>query len=959
MIYNVKSKYSIYELFSFLSEKRKFQLSKHNLFLNNKLDLSILDYKTYIISKKIKNYNFPYSNNYIKQLKEDYNNMFINDNELNKVILNSLLKNQNFNISFSDINFDLFIKNNLIENNININTEDLIKENIPRLLLIKNDELTEKAIKTFENIFNLFSINKKMDNISLSKFMSETLNIKVNENDESVLNLLYEYDIDDDGYLLFSDFCKFYYDSIKDNINLVWNDLYALGYNDSLEKKDEIDIDYILNNLNDYEENNIFNNLFKISKEKIYKFSLIFKIDKMFIKYFNEKQIFKNLKKIDISISNLHKMIKLKVIFINVEELYLNVEKHYKYSQDELNKIFPNIKSLIIYVEENFDLINLIKIIQYSKIENLRILIFNYNNNINSNIISQIILDKIKILEIKIDKGCETFGFYFLFKIFNYIQFPYLKEYILDFDLPQFIYYFKNKIFQLKKESDFDQINQFIIDTSFNKNIFILKSFFNLPNKLSLIRNFNLKLKVFYYAFKKIKEQKYYLKFNLNDPNELIKYYSNFDLSIDHNEIINYKKIEIKGINKLYEKINNNNNKEIIIEKIIEKEDIHLCDINLNINQKEYFIKSFKDLRSIYCENEIKKDNLKNIYQIFEEKNLKHLKHINLTLGNLNESKNERNDIFNILSKIFQNLQNLKSIILRLNPYNFNENVYFLLEFIQNLKKLKVINIYQNIENPKYDLSLEKILNKFPKIKERIYYFDEIKIGNDGFTNNKNNIPNYNYKCIFEINSNLLGKEIKLLDENISKNSLIYLNNKKINDSQYEFYKEGKYILKIILKKLNMSYMFYNCFSLTYLNLSNFNTYNITDMNAMFSHCSSLITLNLSNFNTNNVIFMNNMFSHCSSLIYLNLTNFNTNNVIDMSNMFCKCFSLFSLNLSNFNTYNVKNMENMFYKCYSLKYLDLSNFDTYHVNEMNNIFKNLNYDCKIQTKDEKLLKLIR
>jgi len=26
---------------------------------------------------------------------------------------------------------------------------------------------------------------------------------------------------------------------------------------------------------------------------------------------------------------------------------------------------------------------------------------------------------------------------------------------------------------------------------------------------------------------------------------------------------------------------------------------------------------------------------------------------------------------------------------------------------------------------------------------------------------------------------------------------------------------------------------------------------------------------------------------------------------------------------------------------------------------MNNIFKNLSYDCKIQTKDEKLLKLIR
>ena len=81
--------------------------------------------------------------------------------------------------------------------------------------------------------------------------------------------------------------------------------------------------------------------------------------------------------------------------------------------------------------------------------------------------------------------------------------------------------------------------------------------------------------------------------------------------------------------------------------------------------------------------------------------------------------------------------------------------------------------------------------------------------------------------------------------------------------------------------------------------------------------------------------------------------------MIDMSNMFCKCFSLISLNLSNFNTYNVKNMKNMFYKCYSLTYLDLSNFDTYNVNDMSNIFSKLNYNCNIQTKDEKLLKIIK
>ena len=54
--------------------------------------------------------------------------------------------------------------------------------------------------------------------------------------------------------------------------------------------------------------------------------------------------------------------------------------------------------------------------------------------------------------------------------------------------------------------------------------------------------------------------------------------------------------------------------------------------------------------------------------------------------------------------------------------------------------------------------------------------------------------------------------------------------------------------------------MFYNCSSLTSLNLSNFNTNNVDDMSRMFSNCTSLTSLNLSNVNTNNVIDMIDMF---------------------------------------------------------------------------------------------------
>ena len=58
--------------------------------------------------------------------------------------------------------------------------------------------------------------------------------------------------------------------------------------------------------------------------------------------------------------------------------------------------------------------------------------------------------------------------------------------------------------------------------------------------------------------------------------------------------------------------------------------------------------------------------------------------------------------------------------------------------------------------------------------------------------------------------------------------------------------------------------MFYGCSSLKELNLSSFNTSNVTDMAQMFNGCSSLIELNLSTFNTSRVIYKDKMFDGCS-----------------------------------------------------------------------------------------------
>ena len=156
-------------------------------------------------------------------------------------------------------------------------------------------------------------------------------------------------------------------------------------------------------------------------------------------------------------------------------------------------------------------------------------------------------------------------------------------------------------------------------------------------------------------------------------------------------------------------------------------------------------------------------------------------------------------------------------------------------------------------------------------------------------------------------------------------------------------------------KVKDMSFMFSNCLALASLILYSFNTKNVKYIEGMFSNCTTIMTLDLSNFNTINIENMSSLFSNCLSLMNVNLTNFNTENVYKMNNMFSNCKSLTSLNLSNFNTNKLTEMYHMFYNCSSLTFLNLSNFNITNVKDMNGIFFNLNKDCKVISKQKKLL----
>ena len=143
-------------------------------------------------------------------------------------------------------------------------------------------------------------------------------------------------------------------------------------------------------------------------------------------------------------------------------------------------------------------------------------------------------------------------------------------------------------------------------------------------------------------------------------------------------------------------------------------------------------------------------------------------------------------------------------------------------------------------------------------------------------------------------------------------------------------------------KVTNMQYMFSEMSSLTSLNLSSFNTSNVTDMNNMFKHVSSLTSLNLSSFNTSNVTDMKAMFSGMHSLTTLDLSSFDTSNVTDMNAMFTTSMSnLTTLNLSSFKTSKVMRMDYMFHGMSNLTTLDLSSFNTSKVTNMGEMFRDM------------------
>ena len=127
------------------------------------------------------------------------------------------------------------------------------------------------------------------------------------------------------------------------------------------------------------------------------------------------------------------------------------------------------------------------------------------------------------------------------------------------------------------------------------------------------------------------------------------------------------------------------------------------------------------------------------------------------------------------------------------------------------------------------------------------------------------------------------------------------------------------------------------------IDISNFDTSNVTDMSWMFAHSS--MNQSLSNFDTSNVTDMSGMFY--GSTMNQSLSSFDTSNVTDMSGMFVS--SRFNQSLSSFDTSNVTDMSGMFSE--SIFNQSLSSFDTSNVTNMAYMFNSSIFNQSLSSFD--------
>lgn len=148
----------------------------------------------------------------------------------------------------------------------------------------------------------------------------------------------------------------------------------------------------------------------------------------------------------------------------------------------------------------------------------------------------------------------------------------------------------------------------------------------------------------------------------------------------------------------------------------------------------------------------------------------------------------------------------------------------------------------------------------------------------------------------------------------------------------------GENILEDLKYGFYLEYSIFHSNSIISIDLSEYDTSNIIDMNSMFMACDAH-ELDLSKFDTHNVRDMRNMFYRCQLLKHLDLSGFDISKLCEISYMFYNCSSLECLDISSFtNMERIIEYECLFYGCHSLNHIRCTkSFKKWCLENQNNI----------------------
>ena len=133
----------------------------------------------------------------------------------------------------------------------------------------------------------------------------------------------------------------------------------------------------------------------------------------------------------------------------------------------------------------------------------------------------------------------------------------------------------------------------------------------------------------------------------------------------------------------------------------------------------------------------------------------------------------------------------------------------------------------------------------------------------------------------------------------------------------------------IDVSELNdLSWIFIMLDNVEVVDISRWNTSNVTTMGYMFSQCSKLKKIiGIENLDVSKLKNANSMFYMCENLVELDLTNWNPKLLQKTRYMFYGCSNLKIIkNIENWQLPNIKNVSYMFYYCAKLD-VDVSNWD--------------------------------